>query len=164
VNTKLRFLLSIAVGSDAGVLILRGLGTEGRDGVSALPGDDEEPVNLFASRRKGDIDRAKAFTELDLDLDSLGGVARDPPEVEAAGVLFEIERLVLLEFASLIGGGGLKTFFTFSISWSVRAILSRRLFHLCDASAWRRKVSPFLVTRSWTPLSMTARTLVQAGT
>ena len=53
---------------------------------------------------------------------------------------------------------------TSSISSSVRCIRSRRFLHRCVDSACRRKHSPFLVTRSWAPLSRTDNTFVIAGT
>jgi hypothetical protein len=50
-----------------------------------------------------------------------------------------------------------------SISASVLTIRSFKVFQRFADSACRLRVSPFLVTRSWTPLSIIDKTLDVAG-
>lgn len=96
------------------------------------------PVSLRANIRRGDMDSEMVLAALGaLDIrGTLGGVARYPFLDET------------LEPASLDASPAKKILRTFSISASVRLILSRRFRHLCADSACRRSVSPFLVTRS----------------
>jgi len=115
-----------------------------------------DPVILLAIFRKGEMDPERdKLPVLDiLDIrDALGGVTRYPffedgvPEVDDSWSESPLRRILR----------------TFSISLSVRSILSRRLFHLWVESACLRNVSPFLVTRSRTPLSIIERTFDVAG-
>lgn len=116
-----------------------------------------EPVILLASFLNGEIDRESVpplfsdpLSEPPLScLVALGGVARYP----------EVLDPVSLSAASAAS----KIFRTFSSSVSVLAIRSRSVFHRCADSEWRRKVSPFFVTRSRTPRSMMERTFDVAG-
>ena len=84
------------------------------------------------------------------------GVVRKPLRVDIVPEVLEPFSLGLSSPLSRI-------FRTWSISASVRFIRSRRFFHRCADSACRRRVSPFFVTRSRTPLSMIDRTFEVAG-
>ena len=117
------------------------------------------PVILRANLRKGEIERERdilgAVVPFD-DRDPLVGVARNPFFVEGVPEV--------LESWSLKPASPLKNNLrVLSISVSVREIRSRRLFHRCADSACLRRVSPFFVTRSCTPLSIIERTLDVAG-
>ena len=120
------------------------------------------PVILRANLRKGEIERER---------DILGAVVpfddRDPlvPLVGVARYPFFVEAVPeVLESWSLKPASPIKSNLrVFSISVSVREIRSRRLFHRCADSACLRRVSPFFVTRSCTPLSIIERTLDVAG-
>jgi hypothetical protein len=124
-------------------------------------GDFELPVILRANLRNGEIERERdilaavvAFDDRD-PLVALVGVARYP---------FFVEVPEVLESWSLKPASPLKKYLrVLSISVSVREIRSRRLFHRCADSACLRRVSPFFVTRSRTPLSIIERTLDVAG-
>lgn len=139
-------------GSEEGVRVNLFLVTE--RGVTEARGP---PVSLRANIRRGDIDSDIVLAALEaLDMrGALGGVMRYPFFVDAWPDV--------LDPASLDASPLRKILRTFSISASVRVILSRKLRHLCADSACRRSVSPFLVTRSWTPLSMIERTFDVAG-
>lgn len=100
--------------------------------------------------RKGEMERERAFADLEV-LVSLSGVPREL-----------LLRDAVLEPASL-GVMSVKRLRTISMSASVLDIRSRKFFHRCADSACLRKVSPFLVTRSRTPLSIIERTFDVAG-
>lgn len=123
--------------------------------------DFEFPVILRANLRKGEIERERdILAALALDdrdpLVPLVGVARYPFFVE---VVPEVLESWSLKLASPLR----KNLRVFSMSVSVREIRSRRFFHRCADSACLRRVSPFFVTRSRTPLSIIERTLDVAG-
>lgn len=130
-------------------------------------GDTDEldfplPVILRANLRKGEIERERDILDVVVPFDDrdplvpLVGVARYPFFVEAVPEV--------LESWSLKPASPLKrNLRVLSISVSVREIRSRRLFHRCADSACLRRVSPFFVTRSCTPLSIIERTLDVAG-
>jgi hypothetical protein len=101
------------------------------------------------------MDPEAALPPLDtLDIrDPLAGVARYPFLVEVVPDVVD----------SWSDSPPKKTLRVASISESVRDIRSRRFFHLWADSACLRKVSPFFVTRSRTPLSIIDRTLDVAG-
>lgn len=138
-------LRALAAGSEDGARLLSTL----RGVMGGVP-DLSRPVILRANFLKGDIDP-------DMELAALGalafgGVARYPETAE------------VLDPASLgVASIPSKTRLTVCMSFSVRAMRSFRFFHLAADSACRRSVSPFLVTRSWTPLSIIERTLEVAG-
>lgn len=120
----------------------------------------EFPVILRASLRKGEIERERVILVVPLDdrdpLVPLVGVARCPFLVEGVPEVLESWSLKVLSPIK-------NNLRVFSISVSVREIRSRRLFHRCADSACLRRVSPFFVTRSRTPLSIIERTLDVAG-
>ena len=147
-----RRIVFVAGGSVCGAfLIVRGE----TDGVL----DFEFPLILRASLRKGEIERERDILDGVVpfdDRDPLVGVARYPFFVELVPEV--------LESWSLKPASPPKKYLrVFSISVSVREIRSRRLFHRCADSACLRRVSPFFVTRSRTPLSIIERTLDVAG-
>ena len=121
------------------------------------------PVILRANLRKGEIERERDILEAVVPFDD-----RDPVVPLVVGVArypFFVEGVPeVLESWSLKPASPLKSNLrVFSISVSVREIRSRRLFHRCADSACLRKVSPFFVTRSCTPLSIIDKTLEVAG-
>lgn len=89
--------------------------------------------------------------------DMFGGVARNPFFVE------DVTADVLEPFS--LGAASLprKILRTPSISESVLAMRSFKVRQRLADSACRLRVSPFFVTRSWTPLSMIERTFDVAG-
>lgn len=115
---------------------------------------------LRANFRKGEIERERDILDGVAPLDDrevpLVGVAKDPFFVE--GVPEVLESWSLKPVSPLS-----KNLRVPSISVSVREIRSRRFFHRCADSACLRRVSPFFVTRSRTPLSIIERTLDVAG-
>ena len=150
-----RRIVAVGGGSVCGAfLIMRG-GTDGEL-------DFALPVILRANLRKGEIERErdKPGAEVPFDdrdpLEPLLGVARYPFFVEGVP---EVVESWSLEPASPLKSN----LRVFSISVSVREIRSRRPFHRCADSACLRRVSPFFVTRSCTPLSIIERTLDVAG-
>jgi hypothetical protein len=143
------------MGSEEG---LRDTAFIGGRGVPGWAGD--LPVIFRANFRKGDIDLEIVFVELGALLDErdmLGGVARKPFLVEVVAI--DVLEPFSLGAVSLLS----KTLRTPSISVSVLAMRSFRVRQRLADSAWRLRVSPFLVTRSWTPLSIIERTLEVAG-
>lgn len=152
------------LGSDDGSLLL-GCAS----GVTAIGFGElfEEPENFFAKVRKGDIERESAFAVLMRFLteeEPFGGVSSPffVLEVAVVAVVAEVGPEVV-EPLSLGVTSPMRICRTDSISASVRDIRSRRTFQRWVDSACRRRHSPFLVTRSWTPLSMMERTFVVAG-
>jgi len=117
----------------------------------------EFPVILRANFRKGEIERERDILD--------GVVPLDDREVPLARCPFFVEGVPeVLESWSLKPVSPInKNLRVLSISVSVREIRSRRFFHRCADSACLRKVSPFFVTRSRTPLSIIERTLDVAG-
>lgn len=122
----------------------------------------EFPVILRANLRKGEIERERVILAALVPLDDrdpvvpLVGVARCPFLVEGVPEVLESWSLKVVSPIK-------NNLRVFSISVSVREIRSRRLFHRCADSACLRRVSPFFVTRSRTPLSIIERTLDVAG-
>lgn len=142
------------------------LGLAGVKGVIALGGDLDEPtrVNLCANLRNGEIERDKALLLCARCFGGLstGGVLRKPFFFRDLDVV----PADVLDPASLdaaLRSSPVSTRRTCSISASVRAIRSLRVRHRCVDSACLRRHSPFLVTRSCTPLSIIESTFVVAG-
>lgn len=114
------------------------------------------PVIFLANLRKGDMEpEMLRLVELDIfdARDPLGGVAKYPFFVDAVPEVVD----------SWSEKSPSRIFRAASISASVLVIRSRKFFHLWADSACLRKVSPFFVTRSRTPLSMIERTFDVAG-
>ena len=120
------------------------------------------PVILRANLRKGEIERERDKLGAEVPFDG-----RDPlvPLLGVARYPFFVEGVPeVVESWSLKPASPLKSNLrVLSISVSVREIRSRRLFHRCADSACLRRVSPFFVTRSCTPLSIIERTFDVAG-
>ena len=132
---------SVRVGSEDGSrLILDIVGVIGGD-ASCLG----EPLILCASFRNGDLTFSAPLIDFPPFDPDVAAERADPLSLGVCSSPRSIRR-------------------TSSMSSSVRCIRSRRFLHRCVDSACRRKHSPFLVTRSWAPLSRTESTFVIAGT
>lgn len=117
-------------------------------------------MSFRANFRNGDIELDIVLVALGALLaarEMLGGVSRKPFLVE--DVTMDVVDPVSLKLPSVLSN----TLRTLAISESVLAMRSLIVFQRFADSACRLSVSPFFVTRSWTPLSIIERTLEVAG-
>lgn len=158
-NTEVRWRRIVGTGSDDGardefLLMLRGVTGDGDGRVV--------PVIFRANFRNGDIDLEIVLEVLGArvcdDREPLGGVAKNPFRVD-----MDVVPDVLDPFSLGVASPLNRILRTPSISTSVLDIRSLKFRQRWADSACRRRVSPFFVTRSWTPLSMMERTLDVAG-
>jgi len=129
-------------------------------GGRGVTGADGLPVIFRANLRNGDMDLDNVLDALGALLevrDTLAGVARYPFLVDE--VTTDAVDPFSLRAESLLN----KILRTAAISVSVLTIRSFKVLQRLADSACRLRVSPFLVTRSWTPLSIIERTLDVAG-